>query len=143
MTTTIRNTMRNNAPAAAFHRAGMHQKAEMAYRRNLMTGSAQPEAVEEVLEIPEVLADQIPPLEDEDDAIVREIAEEDVEISVGGGNIGEEVPAPDPMIVESDTEEKSFEWWPVTGGVDCEPRIVVCDPGDGIVRAIPDPLGVL
>ena len=46
-------------------------------------------------------------------------------------------------VSESGPAENTFEWDPVTGGVDCGPRIVVYDPGDGIPRAIPDPLGIL
>ena len=32
---------------------------------------------------------------------------------------------------------------PLTGGTQCEPRELVYDRGDGVVRMIPDPLGIL
>ena len=97
----------------------------------------------EVLSIPAEIAAEMPPLEDDDDAIVAAVAEGEAEIVIDGEDIGEETQDQEVPIQESNPTEDTPEWNPVTGGVDCEPRIVVYDPGDGIPRAIPDPLGVL
>ena len=97
----------------------------------------------DVIEIPHEIAAEIPPLEDEDDVIVAAIAEGETEIVIDGEDIGEEIQEPEVPFQESDPAEEPLTWDPVTGGVDCEPRIVVYDPGDGIPRAIPDPLGIL
>ena len=100
-------------------------------------------AAPDVIEIPHEIAVEIPPLEDEDDVIVAVIAEGEAEIVIDGEDIGEEIQEPDVPFQESDPAEETLSWDPVTGGVSCEPRIVVYDPGGGIPRAIPDPLGVL
>lgn len=63
--------------ALGSQRAGMHQKAEHEYRRKQMAEALPPEeeSVEAGLEMPASLEAEIPPVEEEDDAIVEEIAE--------------------------------------------------------------------
>ena len=101
-------------------------------------------AAPDVIDLPREIETEIPPLEDEDDPVIAAIAEGEAEIEAEGEIIDEDLQDPeiDP-VPESDPAENPFGWDPVTGGVDCEPRIVVYDPGDGIPRAIPDPLGIL
>ena len=111
-------------------------------RRGVMT-EVEP-AAPDVIELPREIETEIPPLEDEDDPIVAAIAEGEAGIEAESGIIDEDLQDPeiDP-VPESGPAENTFEWDPVTGGVNCEPRIVIYDPGDGIPRAIPDPLGIL
>lgn len=111
-------------------------------RRGVMT-EIEP-AAPDVIGLPREIEAEIPPLEDEDDPVIAAIAEGEAEIEAEGKIIDEDLQDPeiDP-VPESGPAENTFEWDPVTGGVDCEPRIVVYDPGDGIPRAIPDPLGIL
>ena len=96
-----------------------------------------------VIELPRELEAEIPPLEDTDDPIIAEIAGGEVEIMVDGESPEAVIPNQESEVRDSEVVESSDIWNPVTGGVDCEPRIVIYDPGDGILRAIPDPLGVL
>ena len=110
-------------------------------RRGVMT-EIEP-AAPDVIELPREIETEIPPLEDEDDPVIAAIAEGEAEIEAEGVIIDEDLQDPEIPVSESDPAENTFEWDPVTGGVDCEPRIVVYDPGDGIPRAIPDPLGIL
>lgn len=100
-------------------------------------------AAPDVIELPREIETELPPLEDEDDIFVAAIAEGEAEIVIDGEDIGEEVQESEIPVSGSDPLEGSLSWNPVTGGADCEPRIVIYDPGDGIPRAIPDPLGVL
>ena len=111
-------------------------------RRGVMT-EIEP-AAPDVIGLPREIEAEIPPLEDEDDSIVAAIAEGEAEIEAEGEIIDEDLQDPeiDP-VTDSGPAENTFEWDPLTGGVDCKPRIVVYDPGDGIPRAIPDPLGIL
>ena len=110
-------------------------------RRGMMT-EIEP-AEPDVIELPREIETEIPPLEDEDDPVIAAIAEGEAGIEAEGGIIDEDLQDPEIRVPDSGPAENTFEWDPVTGGVDCEPRIVVYDPGDGIPRAIPDPLGIL
>ena len=100
-------------------------------------------AAPDVIELPREIETEIPPLEDEDDPVIAAIAEGEAGIEAEGEITDEDLQDPEIRIPGSEPAENTFEWDPVTGGVDCEPRIVVYDPGDGIPRAIPDPLGIL
>ena len=100
-------------------------------------------AAPDVIDLPREIEAEIPPLEDEDDPIVAAIAEGKAEIEAEGEIIDEDLQDPEITVPSSGPAENLFEWDPVTGGVNCEPRIVIYDPGDGIPRAIPDPLGIL
>lgn len=110
-------------------------------RRGVMT-EIEP-AAPDIIELPREIETEIPPLEDEDDPVIAAIAEGEAEIEAGGEIIDEDLRDPEITVSGSDPAESFAGWDPVTGGVDCEPRIVVYDPGDGIPRAIPDPLGIL
>lgn len=110
-------------------------------RRGVMT-KTEP-AVPDFIKLPREIEAEIPPLEDEDDPVIAAIAEGEAEIETEGEIIDEDLQDQEIPVSESGTAENIFEWDPVTGGVDCGPRIVVYDPGDGIPRAIPDPLGIL
>ena len=110
-------------------------------RRGVMT-EVEP-AAPDVIKLPREIETEIPPLEDEDDPVIAAIAEGEAEIEAEGGIIDEDLQDPESLVPDSGPAENTFEWDPVTGGVDCEPRIVIYDPGDGIPRAILDPLGIL
>ncbi len=142
MANTKRETMREIACGQRIRmQSGPALRTGKSSRRGVMTEVEPP--APEVIEIPAEIATEIPPLEDEDDPIVAAIAEGEAEVVIDGEEIGEETQGPEIPVQESNPAEGTLEWNPVTGGVDCEPRIVVYDPGDGIPRAIPDPLGVL
>lgn len=87
------------------HRAGMHQKAEHEYQRGRMAEALPPEeeTVEEGLEMPASVEEEIPPMEEEDDQIVEEIAEGDTEISAET-EILEEISDPQAEIEEETAE---------------------------------------
>lgn len=137
---------RNNigSPQAGAVRAGMHQAAEHEFRRSRMTVSApEPESAEEALDLPEVLDEMIP---EEEDAMpaVAEISADDETFEMAADDA-------DPEGKETQEDTLSVDYSgervpaiaPVTGGVDCLPHELVYDRGDGKVRVIPDPLGIL
>ena len=143
MANTIRESMRgirrgNSIRMQSGPAFGMDRSA----RRSVMP-EIEP-AAPDVIDLPREIETEIPPLEAEDDPVIAAIAEGEAEIEAEGEIIDEDLQDPeiDP-VPESTPAENLFEWDPVTGGVDCGPRIVVYDPGDGIPRAIPDPLGIL
>ena len=94
-------------PVMGAQRAGMHQAAEHAYRRQQMAEALPPEeeTVEEGLEMPAELEAEIPPAEEEDDQIVEEIAEGEAEISADE-EIEDDISEPQAEI-EEETEESS------------------------------------
>ena len=81
----IRGNRKQMANGAAFgsHRAGMHQAAEHEYQRGRMAEAVppEPETVEDALDMPAAVEAEIPPVEEDDDQIVEEIAEGEAEIS--------------------------------------------------------------
>ena len=143
MANTIRESMRGIRRGNSIRmQSGPAFGTDRSARRGVMT-EIEP-AAPDVIDLPREIETEIPPLEDEDDPVIAAIAEGEAEIEAEGEIIDEDLQDPeiDP-VPESDPAENPFGWDPVTGGVDCEPRIVVYDPGDGIPRAIPDPLGIL
>ena len=134
-------------PALGQVRAGMHQKSGMEYLRSMMTaGTAEPEleSVEEALEIPEVIEEMIPPEVEEEQQIVEIAADEDALAYVESSETEDDEETPVSVSLSVDySSETVTPLAPVTGGVDCEPYAVIYDSGDGSVRMIPDPLGVL
>ena len=142
MTDRIRGSMRGIRRGNSIRmQSGPAFGTDKSARRGVMT-EIEP-AAPDVIELPREIETEIPPLEDEDDPIVAAIAEGEAEIEAEGEIIDEDLQGPEIPVSESAPAENTFEWDPVTGGVDCGPRIVVYDPGDGIPRAIPDPLGIL
>lgn len=130
-------------------RAGMHQKSENEYRMAVMMMDLQSEPVDEALEIPEILGDMIPPEEEKvpemaeitaDDEILEIIA--DPGASEESEDSEKQLPVIGQMSVDY-SDERIPVLEPVTGGEDTGPVGLVYDSGDGTVRMIPDPLGVL
>ena len=78
-----RQQMAANGPAVGTHRAGMHQAAEHEFQRSRMAEAVppEPETVEDALDMPAAVEAEIPPVEEDDDQIVEEIAEGEAEIS--------------------------------------------------------------
>lgn len=119
-------------------RAGMHQKAEHAFRRSQLTENASK------LDLPPVIAASMPPLEDDDSMLIASIAEEEAEISVENVSEKADETENENILISSEASEDRSDWNPVTGGIDCEPCLIgYISDGEGGVRAIPDPLGVL
>ena len=104
-----RHQMASAGPVMGAQRAGMHQAAEHAYRRQQMAEALPPEeeTVEEGLEMPAELEAEIPPAEEEDDEIVEEIAEGEPEIAADEG-IVEEIADPQAEIEEELPEEEEL-----------------------------------
>lgn len=124
-------------------RAGMHQKNEYDYRRTvrLAQSGPEPETVEEALDLPEVIERMIPD-EAETEVLPAEItADEEIIEMVDAPE--EEDPAGGIEEYEESEEGTGPGKLPVCGGVDCAPYPLVYESGDGEVRLIPDPLGVL
>ena len=142
MANTIRESMRGIRYGNSIRmQSGPAFGTDRSARRGVMT-EIEP-AAPDVIDLPREIETEIPPLEDEDDPVIAAIAEGEAEIEAEGVIIDEDLQDPEIPVSESGPAENTFEWDPVTGGVNCEPRIVVHDPGDGIPRAIPDPLGIL
>ena len=91
------------------HRAGMHQKAEHEYRRKQMAEALPPveETPEEGLDMPASVEAEIPPAEEEDDAIVEEIAEGEGTVEADP-EILDDISDPQAEIEEEVTEEAGF-----------------------------------
>ena len=127
-------------------RAGMHQKSENEFLRVAMMNDEINSVTNS--EVPAELESMIP---DEEEKVVVDIASDEAVITVNPDVL--ELIAEDQTAEENDviTEQMSVDWSdahipvldPVTGGMDCEPRGLIYDSGDGTVRMIPDPLGVL
>lgn len=140
-----RSTM-TAAVSAGTVRAGMHQKSENDFRQSAMMNDETISVASS--EVPAELEAMIP---DEEDQAVVEIAEEETVITADPDVL--ELIAEDQTAEESEltADQMSVDWSdvripvldPVTGGMDCDPRGLIYDSGDGSVRMIPDPLGVL
>lgn len=140
-----RSTMTTFVPVGAV-RAGMHQKSENDFRRTAMMND---ETISVPgIEVPSELESMIP---DEGNHTVVDIAADEAEITADPNVlelIGEEQAAEETELIE---EQMAVDWSdvripvldPVTGGMDCEPLELIYDSGDGTVRMIPDPLGIL
>ena len=133
-------------------RAGMHQKAENEFHRTLAVSTI-PEDSGAVIEheISDELEAMIP---DENNDSVIEIAGDEAVIAADPdvSEKTDEIQPSDEADPEFSAEEQLSADWseiripvlePVTGGNGCEPRELVYDRGDGTVRMIPDPLGIL
>ena len=142
-----KRTALNGGTAWGMVRAGMHQRSETEYRRSLMmAGTAEPEPVpaDEALDIPEVLEEMIPPETVEEPETAEISADEEILDYIESSGIEDEISGSDETMLSADYSAETVTLLdPVTGGVDCGPRTVIYDPGDGTVRVIPDPLGVL
>ena len=100
-----RQQMAANGPAVGTHRAGMHQAAEHEFQRSRMAEAVppEPETVEDALDMPAAVEAEIPPVEEEDDEIVEEIAEGEAGIEAET-EILEEVADPQAEIEEETAE---------------------------------------
>ena len=100
-----RQQMAANGPAVGTHRAGMHQAAEHEFQRSRMAEAVppEPETVEDGLDMPAAVEAEIPPVEEEDDEIVEEIAEGEAGIEAET-EILEEVADPQAEIEEETAE---------------------------------------
>ena len=156
----MRNIQRNGAKRATMgggsalvgtRRAGMHQAAEHEYQRAVLaTDEHHPETAEDALDMPGALEEEIPPVEEEDDEIVEEIAEGEKDIS-GEAEILEEISDPDAAEneeLEDGATSLSVDWSqervpvmekPVSDPVSAETPLVY-DPGDGSLKEIQEPL---
>lgn len=127
-------------------RTGMHQRSEYEFREALAVLKASDnEYVENVAEIPEELEEMIPE-ESSENPEAENVAEGEVVIVVESENSedAEQSEAAEETVLSVDYSGEQMPLLdPVTGGTDCSPRELVYDSGDGSVRAIPDPLGVL
>ena len=94
--------------AVGSHRAGMHQKAEHEYQHSRMAEAVPPEleTVEDGLDMPASVDAEIPPVEEDDDEIVEEIAEGEAGVEAET-EILEEVADPQAEIEEETAEESS------------------------------------
>ncbi len=159
----MRNIRRNGAKRATMgggpalvgtRRAGMHQASEHEYRRAVMASDENhPETPEDALDMPGALEAEIPPVEEEDDEIVEEMAEGEANIS-GEAEILEEIADPE----AAENEETAGEPAAAAMSVDYSgERIPVIDPvtggtgvpaetpleytsGDGSLKEIQEPL---
>ena len=149
-----RTTMSGTAFSSGTHRAGMHQKSEHEYQRSRMTEFTE-ETPEEALDMPAEMEAEIPPVEEEDDEEVQDIAEDDGTIAADP-EILEEIADPEASVNEEETETNiaetlSVDWSgeripviePVTGGVDCGPKECIYSSGDNEVKEIQEPLPFL
>lgn len=94
--------------ALGSHRAGMHQKAEHEYQHSRMAEAVPPEleTVEDGLDMPASVDAEIPPVEEDDDEIVEEIAEGETGVEAET-EILEEIADPQAEIEEELPEEES------------------------------------
>ena len=126
-----------NGAAFGSHRAGMHQAAEHEYQRGRMAEAVppEPETVEDALDMPAAVEAEIPPVEEDDDQIVEEIAEGEAGVEAETG-ILEEVADPQAEIEEETAGEQPEE---VTLAVDYSAeRIPVLDPVMNAGASAPD-----
>ena len=150
-----RKQMTANGAAFGSHRAGMHQAAEHEYQRGRMAEAVPPEpkTVEDALDMPAAVEAEIPPVEEEDDQIVEDIAEGEGTVEAEP-EILEEISDPQAEIEEETagiTEEEatlavdySTERIPVldyqvTGSVDPSTPLEYTSQ-DGSVKEIQEPL---
>ena len=149
-----RTTMGGGAALVGTRRAGMHQAAEHEYQRSRMAEDEHhPETPEDALDMPGAVEAEIPPVEEDDDEIVEEIAEGDAGIAAEE-EILEEVADPEASENEEEaapeTEEETLAvdysseripemMPPVSGGVAPETELIY-SPGDGAPKEIQEPL---
>ena len=145
----------NGRPAVGSQRAGMHQAAEHEYRRAIMQDSAPvEETAEEALDVPAEIEAEIPPVEEEDDEIVEEIAEGETAVAAEP-EIVEEIADPEMAVNEEEentedvVEQFSVDWSgeripvidPVTGGTGVSADTPLeYSSGDGSLKEIQEPL---
>ena len=100
-----RQQMAANGPALGSHRAGMHQAAEHEFQRSRMAEAVppEPETVEDALDMPAAVEAEIPPVEEDDNEIVEEIAEGEAGLEADE-EILEEVADPQAEIEEEEVE---------------------------------------
>ena len=153
-----RETLSGSSALVGTRRAGMHQAAEHEYQRAVLASDEHhPETVEDALDMPGALEEEIPPVEEEDDEIVEEIAEGDAVIS-GETEILEEIADPEASVVEETVEteeilskrrqmavdysaEKIPVLEPVTGGIGVPADTPLeYSSGDGSLKEIQEPL---
>lgn len=153
-----RETLSGSSALVGTRRAGMHQAAEHEYQRAILASDEHhSETVEDALDMPEALEKEIPPVEEEDDEIVEEIAEGDAVIS-GETEILEEIADPEASVVEETVEteeilskrrqmavdysaEKIPVLEPVTGGIGVPADTPLeYSSGDGSLKEIQEPL---
>ena len=159
------------APAVGSVRAGMHQQAEHEYQRSRMADNEHHEETpEDALDMPAAVEAEIPPVEEEEDEVVADVADGEAEIAPEE-EILEDVA--DPEAAENEEEEDSSQpaagsgqlncdasrhfgdsraqlaygeealpvLDPVTGGNGTDGSAeLVYDPGDGSVKEIQEPL---
>ncbi len=143
---------KKNVNAVGNTRAGMHQKAENEFHRTAAMSSG-PEASGAVIEseISDELEAMIP--EENNDCVI-EISGEEAVIAADPdlAEKSAEIQTSDESDPDFSAEHQMSADWrgvripvlePLTGGTQCEPRELVYDRGDGVVRMIPDPLGIL
>ena len=147
-----RATMGGGAALVGTRRAGMHQAAEHEYQRAVMASDEHyPETPEDALDMPGAVEAEIPPVEEDDDEIVEEIAEGEADIS-GEAEILEEIA--DPEAAENEETEGgevslSVDWTaeripvmdPITGGIGVPAETPLeYTSGDGSLKEIQEPL---
>ena len=105
-----RRQMAANGPAVGSHRAGMHQAAEHEFQRSRMAEAVppEPETVEDALDMPAAVEAEIPPVEEDDNEIVEEIAEGEAGLEADE-EILEEVAEPQAEIEEEKIGEHTSE----------------------------------
>lgn len=161
--------MGGGAALVGTRRAGMHQASEHEFQRTHMaTDEHHPETPEDALDMPGAVEAEIPPVEEDDDEIVEEIAEGDAGIAAEE-EILEEVADPEASENEEEaaapeTEEETLGiriqdsgssraaldvdysseripemMPPVSGGVAPETELIY-SPGDGEPKEIQEPL---
>ena len=163
-----RAALGGSAPLVGTRRAGMHQAGEHEYQRAVMASAEHyPESPEDAVDMPGAVEAEIPPVEEEDDEIVEEIAEGEKDIS-GETEILEEIADPEASENEELEGEPASESLGSRGKPDCyqrahmtvdwtSERIPVLDPivggigvpadtpleysqGDGSLKEIQEPL---
>ncbi len=101
------------APAVGSVRAGMHQQAEHEYQRSRMADNEHHEETpEDALDMPAAVEAEIPPVEEEDDEVVADVADGEAEIAPEE-EILEDVA--DPEAAENEEEEDESGQLPVAG----------------------------
>ena len=158
------------APAVGSVRAGMHQQAEHEYQRSRMADNEHHEETpEDALDMPAAVEAEIPPVEEEDDEVVADVADGEAEIApeeeiledVADPEASEEEevsgqpeavpdeeqlarsagPVGDSRAQLAYGEEALPVLDPVTGGNGTDGSAeLVYDPGDGSVKEIQEPL---
>ena len=155
-----RETLSGSPALVGTRRAGMHQAAEHEYQRtHLATDEHHPETPEDALDMPGALEEEIPPVEEEDDEIVEEIAEGEAVVA-GETEILKEIAEPDAAENEEEVlgtryqdsgvrANMAVDWSseripaldPILGGLGVPPETPLeYNPGDGNLKEIQEPL---